>query len=127
HTPGGSSTGSAAVVAAGEVDMAIGGDQAGSIRIPSSFSGVVGMKATHGLIPYTGHMGMDTTMDHVGPLTATVEDNPVYLEGRAGEDGLDPRQHDLKLARYSKALGQSAKGLKIAVVREGFGHPNSEP
>lgn len=126
HTPGGSSTGSAAVVAAGEVDMAIGGDQAGSIRIPSSYSGVVGMKATHGLVPYTGIMGMDATIDHVGPLTATVEANAPYLEVLAGEDGLDARQHNLKLARYSKALGQSARGLRIAVVREGFGHFNSE-
>lgn len=126
HTPGGSSTGSAAVVAAGEVDMAIGGDQAGSIRIPSSFTGVVGMKATHGLVPYTGIMGMDATIDHAGPITATVEANAPYLEVLAGADGLDPRQRDLKLARYTKALGQNAKGLKIAVVKEGFGHFNSE-
>jgi len=126
HTPGGSSTGSGAVVAAGEVDMAIGGDQAGSIRIPASFSGVVGIKPTHGLVPYTGIMGMDTTIDHAGPLTPTVEASAPYLEVLAGEDGLDPRQRNLKVARYTKALDQSAKGLRIAVVREGFGHPTSE-
>ncbi len=72
HTPGGSSTGSGALVAAGEVDMATGGDQAGSIRIPASLSGVVGIKATFGLVPYTGVMGIESTIDHAGPLTATV-------------------------------------------------------
>lgn len=127
HTPGGSSTGSAAVVAAGEVDMAIGGDQAGSIRIPASLTGVVGMKATLGLVPYTGIMGMDATMDHSGPMTATVAENPLYLEVLAGEDGFDARQRNLKIERYTKALGKGAKGLRIAVVKEGFGHETSEP
>ena len=79
HTPGGSSTGSGALVAAGEVDMATGGDQAGSIRIPASLSGVVGIKPTWGLVPYTGIMGMEPTIDHAGPLTATVADNALFL------------------------------------------------
>ena len=72
HTPGGSSTGSAALLVAGEVDMAIGADQAGSIRIPASFSGIVGLKPTYGLVPYTGVMGLDYTFDHVGPMARTV-------------------------------------------------------
>ena len=63
------------LVAAGEVDMATGGDQAGSIRIPASLSGVVGIKPTWGLVPYTGIMGMDPTIDHAGPLTATAAEN----------------------------------------------------
>lgn len=127
HTPGGSSTGSGALVAAGEVDMATGGDQAGSIRIPASLSGVVGIKPTFGLVPYTGIMGMDPTIDHAGPLTATTAENALFLEIMAGEDGYDSRQRGLKLDRYTTAIGQSVKGLKIGVVSEGFGQHDSHP
>jgi amidase len=124
---GGSSSGSAALVAAGEVDMAIGGDQGGSIRIPSSFCGIYGMKPTHGLVPYTGIMPIELTIDHTGPMSATVEDNALLLEVLAGPDGLDPRQHGVAADNYTVALGQSAAGLRIAVVPEGFGHSISEP
>ncbi len=127
HTPGGSSTGSGALVAAGEVDMATGGDQAGSIRIPASLSGVVGIKPTWGLVPYTGIMGMDPTIDHAGPLTATVADNALFLEVMAGEDGYDLRQHGLKLDTYTKAIGQDIAGMKIGVVQEGFGQYDLHP
>jgi amidase len=127
HTPGGSSTGSGALVAAGEVDMATGGDQAGSIRIPASLSGVVGIKPTWGLVPYTGIMGMDSTIDHAGPLTATVADNALFLEAMAGPDGLDPRQGGAQVDQYTKAIGQSVKGLKIGIVKEGFGQHDSHP
>src|SRR5712672_1179384 len=64
YSAGGSSSGSATLLAAGEVDMAIGGDQGGSIRIPSAYCGVYGMKATHGLVPYTGVMPIESTIDH---------------------------------------------------------------
>ena len=67
YSAGGSSSGSGALVGTGEVDMAIGGDQGGSIRMPASFCGVYGMKPTHGLVPYTGVMPIETTIDHVGP------------------------------------------------------------
>jgi amidase len=127
HTPGGSSTGSGALVALGEVDMATGGDQAGSIRIPASLSGVVGIKPTWGLVPYTGIMGMDPTIDHAGPLTATVADNALFLEVMAGEDGYDSRQNGLKLDDYTKAIGHSVAGMKIGVVEEGFGQFDSHP
>ena len=83
---GGSSSGSAALVAAGEVDMAIGGDQGGSIRIPASYCGVAGMKPTHGLVPYTGIMPIELTLDHTGPITATVADNALLLEVLAGPE-----------------------------------------
>jgi amidase len=126
YSAGGSSSGSAVVVAAGEVDMALGGDQGGSIRIPSSFCGTYGMKPTHGLVPYTGIMPIELTLDHTGPMTRTVADNALLLEVIAGPDGLDPRQYAPQTAEYSKALGQGANGLKIGVVKEGFGHPNSE-
>lgn len=127
HTPGGSSTGSGALVAAGEVDMATGGDQAGSIRIPASYSGVVGIKPTHGLVPYTGIMGMEASIDHAGPLTATAAENALFLEAMAGDDGFDARQRNVKVDPYTRALGQSVRGMSIAVVREGFGQPDSHP
>jgi amidase len=126
HSAGGSSSGSAALVAAGEVDMAIGGDQGGSIRIPSAYSGAYGMKPTHGLVPYTGIMPIEQTIDHAGPITGNVADNALLLEVIAGADGLDPRQYDVRTAPYRAALGQGVKGLRIGVVTEGFGHANSE-
>jgi len=128
YSAGGSSSGSAAVVAAGEVPMALGGDQGGSIRIPAAFCGIYGMKPTHGLVPYTGIMPIELTLDHTGPMTANVEDNALLLEVLAGPDGLDPRQYGGAVAKpYREALGRGAAGLRIAVVEEGFGHPQSSP
>ncbi|MEO0763600.1 MAG: amidase, partial [Pseudomonadota bacterium] len=126
YAAGGSSSGSGAVVAAGEVDMAIGGDQGGSIRMPASFCGICGMKPTHGLVPYSGVMPIETTIDHTGPMTATVADNALMLEVLAGEDGLDPRQYAPRVDAYTAALGRGAQGMRIAMVREGFGRPESE-
>src|SRR6185312_6169889 len=126
YSAGGSSSGSGALVAAAEVDMAIGGDQGGSIRIPAAFCGIYGMKPTHGLVPYTGVMPIESTIDHTGPMTGNVSDNALMLEVLAGADGLDPRQYAPKTAAYTEALGKSAKGLRIAIVNEGFGHANSE-
>jgi amidase len=82
RTSGGSSSGSGALVGSGEVEMAIGGDQGGSIRIPASYCGIVGMKATHGLVPYTGVLSMDATIDHTGPMTQNVADNALLLDRR---------------------------------------------
>jgi amidase len=127
HTTGGSSSGSAALVAAGEVPMAIGGDQAGSIRIPAAYCGIVGMKPTYGLVPYTGIGPLEITIDSAGPMTANVADNALLLEVLAGPDGLDSRQHQVpRVDKYTEALRQGVKGLRIGVVKEGFGHPNSE-
>src|SRR5436853_2615167 len=88
---GGSSSGSAALVAAGEVDMAIGGDQGGSIRIPSCWCGIYGLKPTYGLVPYTGIFPIELTLDHTGPLARTVADVALLLEVIAGPGGLAPR------------------------------------
>ena len=126
YSAGGSSSGSVALVSSGEVDMAIGGDQGGSIRIPSAYSGVYGMKPTHGLVPYTGVMPIESTIDHTGPITSNVADNALLLEVLAGPDGLDPRQRGAAAGKYTDALKKGAKGLKIAVVNEGFGHDASE-
>jgi amidase len=120
YSAGGSSSGSGVVVALGEVDMAIGGDQGGSIRMPSSFCGTYGMKPTWGLVPYTGVMPIEIFVDHTGPMTATVADNALLLEVLAGDDGYDPRIKSPKVEDYTKALGGSIKGLKIGVLKEGF-------
>ena len=93
HSAGGSSSGCAVLVALGEVDMAVGCDQGGSIRMPSSFCGTVGMKPTFGLVPYTGIMPIEITADHVGPMTADVVGQRACCSRcLAGPDGLDPRQ-----------------------------------
>ncbi len=126
HTTGGSSSGSGALVGSGEVEMAIGGDQGGSIRMPSSWSGCYGMKPTHGLVPYTGVMPIESTIDHVGPMTTNVADNALLLEVLAGEDGLDPRQYNVRVDKYTSALGRGVAGLRIGVVTEGFGFAISE-
>jgi len=126
YSAGGSSSGSAALVAAGEVDLSLGCDQAGSVRIPASWCGVYGMKATHGLVPYTGIMSLETSVDHVGPITNKVSDNALMLEVLAGYDGLDGRQQNLTLNRYTQSLDKGIRGMKIGVVREGFGRSNSE-
>ena len=118
YSAGGSSSGSAALVAAGEVDMAIGGDQGGSIRIPSAYCGTYGMKATHGLVPYTGVMPIESTLDHTGPITSNVADNALLLEVLAGPDGLDPRQINITTAAYTQALTGGVQGLQSVSSRK---------
>ena len=128
YSAGGSSSGSAALLAAGEVDLAIGGDQGGSIRMPASYCGVYGMKATHGLVPYTGVAPIELTIDHTGPMTSTVTNNALMLEVLAGPDGLDPRQYAGQTSKpYTKLMLGGVKGLKIGIVKEGFGWPQSMP
>jgi amidase len=128
RSAGGSSSGSAALVAARECDMAIGGDQGGSIRIPSSYSGAVGLKPTYGLVPYTGVFPIELTLDHTGPIARTAADCALLLEAIAGPDGLDPRQSGaVRTDSYTKKLPGDVRGLRIGFVPEGFGWPNSEP
>src|SRR5215510_9550651 len=127
RSAGGSSSGSGALVAAGEVDFAIGCDQGGSIRVPASFCGVVGLKPTHGLVPYTGILSLEPTIDHAGPITRSVADNALLLGAIAGPDGFDSRQADVRLDDYVGALGRGVRGLRIGVLREGFGQPGAEP
>ena len=107
--------------------MALGGDQGGSIRMPSAYCGTYGMKPTHGLVPYTGIVPIELTIDHTGPITANVADNALLLEVLAGPDGLDPRQYGGQSQPYREALGKGAAGLRIAVVKEGFGWMQSMP
>ncbi|MGD1111743.1 MAG: amidase family protein, partial [Mycobacterium sp.] len=125
---GGSSSGSAALVAAGEVELALGGDQGGSIRIPAALCGIVGHKPTHGLIPYTGAFPVERTLDHVGPMTRTVADAALLLTVLAGVDGHDPRQPtQLAPIDYRAALTGDVAGLSVGILAEGFGQPGSLP
>lgn len=127
YSAGGSSSGSACLVALGEVDMALGGDQGGSIRMPSAYCGTYGMKPTHGLVPYTGIMPIELTIDHTGPITASVADNALLLEVLAGPDGLDPRQYGGEAQPYGAGLDKGVAGLRIAMVEESFGWDQSMP
>ncbi|MET0197792.1 MAG: amidase [Rhodococcus fascians] len=125
---GGSSGGSAALVANGDVDIAVGGDQGGSIRIPAAFCGVVGHKPTFGLVPYTGAFPIERTIDHLGPITRSVADAARMLSAIAGYDGNDPRQHaNVETPDFLAALGESVAGIRVGVVDEGFGHDASQP
>ena len=126
HLAGGSSGGSAAALYYDDIDITIGGDQGGSIRIPASWCGVVGLKPTHGLVPYTGIVGVDATIDHAGPMARTVADAAVALEVIAGKDPLDPRQGDVPVQPYTEVLGQGVGGMRIGVLTEGFGLASSE-
>lgn len=127
HSAGGSSSGSGAALYYDDIDITIGGDQAGSIRIPASFCGVVGLKPTHTLVPYTGIVGNDGTLDHAGPMARTVSEVALTLEVIAGKDPLDHRQGEVHVQRYTEALGQGVEGLRIGVLDEGFGLTLSEP
>ncbi|PIK47695.1 putative glutamyl-tRNA(Gln) amidotransferase subunit A, chloroplastic/mitochondrial [Apostichopus japonicus] len=123
HNAGGSSGGSATLVASGEVDLALGSDQGGSVRIPSCWCGVVGLKPTFGLVPYTGAMAFEQSVDHLGPIARSVYDCALFLEVLAGYDnGLDPRQRsDMKVPQYTtEMIVESLEGFKIGVINEGF-------
>ncbi|KAK3641109.1 hypothetical protein LTR56_011555 [Elasticomyces elasticus] len=159
YATGGSSSGCAALVSIGDVeearqsgkdtrdyplgegvDLAVGGDQGGSIRLPAAYSGIYGLKPTHGLIPYTGIAALNPLIDHTGPMTRTVEDAALMLGVMAGYDGIDPRMtpespmpdkvpdyaRDLQawIAGKEKAgewtADGAAKGLRIGILKEAF-------
>jgi amidase len=127
RSAGGSSSGSGVLVATGEVDLAISGDQGGSIRIPAAWLGLVGHKPTWGLVPYTGAVPVEQSLDHLGPTARTVLDAARMLSVIAGPDGMDPRQPSvMEDVDYVFELNRGAVGLRVGVVREGFGHVNSE-
>jgi amidase len=126
HLTGGSSSGSAAAVVAGEVDIAFGGDQGGSIRIPAAWCGAVGLKPTFGLVSHFGiSHGTEPTLDHTGPMARSVDDVAAALQATAGYDGLDPRQ-DRTVPDHVDALSDLARGvsgLRIGLLEEGFAEP----
>lgn len=126
HSSGGSSSGSAVALVTGDADMTFGADQAGSIRMPASWSGVVGLKPTYGLVPYTGIATLDGYFDHVGPMTRTVADNARLLTVIAGSDGIDFRQKDVVVGDYLSRIDDGVEGLRIGVITEGFATENAE-
>jgi aspartyl/glutamyl-tRNA(Asn/Gln) amidotransferase, A subunit len=128
RVPGGSSGGSAAVVAAGEAPFALGSDTGGSVRCPAAFCGVVGLKPTYGAVSRYGVIAYANSLEQVGPLANNVTDIAVLMDVIAGYDSKDSTSIDSK-TEYQKALVDDVKGLKIGVPKEFFGegiHPDVE-
>ena len=115
--PGGSSSGSGAGVAAGLFPLALGTDTGGSVRNPASCCGIVGMKATYGRVSRAGVVPLSWSMDHIGPMTRTVEDNALALEVLAGHDADDPASANEPVPSYTAGLERGVKGMKIGHVR----------
>jgi aspartyl-tRNA(Asn)/glutamyl-tRNA(Gln) amidotransferase subunit A len=113
---GGSSSGSAAAVAAGMAFAALGTDTGGSIRIPAALCGVVGLKPTHGRISTSGVLPLSWNLDHVGPLTRSVRDAALLLRVLAGYDASDPASADVPVEDYCIHLDEGIKGWRIAVA-----------
>ncbi|KAK5114574.1 hypothetical protein LTR85_010151 [Meristemomyces frigidus] len=166
YATGGSSSGCGALVSIGDVedarkagkdsrdyplgegvDMAVGGDQGGSIRLPAAYSGIYGLKPTHGLVPYTGIASLNPMIDHTGPMTRSVEDAALLLGVMAGYDAIDPRMSPespmpAQVADYLGDLNAwveekekqsewtsdgAAKGLRIGILKEAFEVLGLEP
>lgn len=128
YSTGGSTSGGAALVGSGVVDIALGTDQGGSIRVPASFCGCVGLKPTHGLVPFTGITSGDAIDDHAGPICRSVFEAAQCLDAIAGYDGIDDRSLGATSHGsfgYSETLQSSSgrlDGMKIGLLREGFNH-----
>jgi aspartyl-tRNA(Asn)/glutamyl-tRNA(Gln) amidotransferase subunit A len=118
--PGGSSAGSGVSVAIGSAFGAIGTDTGGSIRIPAAVNGIVGLKPTYGRVSRYGVVPLGTSLDHVGPLTRTVEDNAIMLQAIAGYDAADGGSIDEPVGDYRSGLENGVHGLTIGVERRYF-------
>ncbi|MFH8529931.1 amidase [Streptomyces tendae] len=114
---GGSSGGSAVAVAAGTATFALGTDTGGSIRVPAALNGVVGLKPTYGLVPRHGVTSLSWSLDHVGPITRTVEDAALVLAALAGHDPRDPASLPAPATRYRPPAGTDLTGLRVGVPR----------
>lgn len=119
--PGGSSGGSAASVAACEATLSLGSDTGGSIRLPGSFCGIIGMKPTYGRVSRYGLIAFASSLDQIGPFARSVEDAAMLLEVISGVDPKDSTSLNVPVERYSHNLNQDIKGKKIGVIKELIG------
>jgi aspartyl-tRNA(Asn)/glutamyl-tRNA(Gln) amidotransferase subunit A len=120
RVPGGSSGGSAAVVAADEAFAALGSDTGGSIRQPAALCGVVGLKPTYGRVSRFGLIAFASSLDQIGPFTKTVRDSGLLLNAISGKDPLDSTSLDEPVPDYTALLGRDLKGLRLGLPREYF-------
>src|SRR5881628_2957341 len=120
RTPGGSSSGSAAALAAGLLTVATGGDTSGSIRNPATFCGVVGMKPSYGRVSRHGIVVISWSLDHVGPMSRTVADNATLLNAIAGRDPADDTSSDLPVPDYTRALRRGVRGLRAGIPKASY-------
>ncbi|KAJ6155539.1 Amidase [Penicillium chermesinum] len=132
YSAGGSTSGGAALVAANLVDITIGGDQGGSIRVPAAFCGCVGLKPTYGRVPFTGVSSGDAIDDHVGPLARNTLDVAACLDVISGYDGIDDRSVGSPKpgsTNFAALLKDTARldGFKIGLLKEGFDHDSVMP
>ena len=140
YASGGSSSGAAALVSLGPekggVEFSIGADQGGSIRVPAAWCGIVGMKPTFGLVPWTGCGSNEPTNDHLGPMTRDVMGNAKLLKAIAGTDFVDDRSYGSpppeKIPAYHENLSsmadpQDLSGIRIGIIKESLSQPTMDP
>lgn len=116
--PGGSSGGSAAAVAAGQVPMTLGTDTGGSIRQPAAFNGIVGMKPTYGRVSRFGLIAFASSLDQIGPLTRSVKDNALVLNAISGYDEKDSMSYNGPTPDFTAGIEDGVKGMRIGVPKE---------
>lgn len=119
--PGGSSSGSAAAVAGGQVRLSLGSDTGGSIRQPAAFNGIVGLKPTYGRVSRFGLIAFGSSLDQIGPFSKTVKENAQLLNVLSGNDPKDSTSSQLAVPDFTSKIGQDIKGLKIALPKEYMG------
>ena len=117
HVTGGSSGGPGVAVAAGLCYASLGTDTAGSIRMPASHCGIVGLKPTYGRVSTRGVMTLSWTLDHVGPMCRTVEDTALMLNVVAGYDAADPTTLNVPIDDYTRALRTPTARLRVGLPR----------